>query len=77
MHPVVRQRLANNKSVAAAAALKGLQENLQGVGLIPPLAGRLPTYILRQLLAFKTGARGCDWAAHAGGSREAADRQRD
>lgn len=32
-------------------------ENLQGVGLIPPLAGRAPTYILRQLLAFKTGAR--------------------
>jgi cytochrome c553 len=32
-------------------------ENLQGMGLIPPLAGRSPTYILRQLLAFKTGAR--------------------
>ena len=32
-------------------------EGLQGVGLIPPLAGRSPTYILRQLLAFKTGAR--------------------
>jgi cytochrome c553 len=32
-------------------------ENLQGVGLIPPLAGRSPTYMLRQLLAFKTGAR--------------------
>jgi len=30
---------------------------LQGVGLIPSLAGRSPTYILRQLLAFKTGAR--------------------
>jgi cytochrome c553 len=32
-------------------------ENLQGIGFIPPLAGRSPTYILRQLLAFKTGAR--------------------
>ncbi len=30
---------------------------LCGVGLIPPLAGRSPTYILRQLLAFQTGAR--------------------
>jgi len=30
---------------------------LQGVGLVPPLAGRSPTYLLRQLLAFKTGAR--------------------
>jgi cytochrome c553 len=32
-------------------------DQLQGVGLIPPIAGRSPTYILRQLLAFKTGAR--------------------
>ena len=30
---------------------------LQGVGLVPRLAGRSPTYLLRQLLAFKTGAR--------------------
>jgi cytochrome c553 len=30
---------------------------LLGVGPIPPLAGRYPTYIVRQLLAFKTGAR--------------------
>jgi cytochrome c553 len=30
---------------------------LTGTGLIPPLAGRYPTYIVRQLLAFKTGAR--------------------
>jgi cytochrome c553 len=25
--------------------------------LIPPIAGRSPTYLLRQLLAFRTGAR--------------------
>ena len=30
---------------------------LQGVGLIPPLAGRSPTYLMRQLLAFQTGER--------------------
>jgi cytochrome c553 len=30
---------------------------LLGTGLIPPLAGRYPTYIVRQLLGFKTGAR--------------------
>lgn len=30
---------------------------LRGAGLIPPIAGRSPTYILRQLLAFQTGAR--------------------
>jgi cytochrome c553 len=30
---------------------------LRGIGLTPPIAGRSPTYILRQLLAFQTGAR--------------------
>ena len=30
---------------------------LRGVGLIPALAGHSPTYLLRQMLAFKTGAR--------------------
>jgi cytochrome c553 len=35
-----------------------LQGNrLEGMGAIPPLAGRSPSYLLRQLLAFKTGAR--------------------
>jgi len=32
-------------------------KNLVGTGLIPPLAGRYPTYLVRQLLAFKTGSR--------------------
>jgi len=31
--------------------------SLLGVGLVPPLAGRSPSYILRQLVAFHTGAR--------------------
>jgi cytochrome c553 len=30
---------------------------LRGAGPIPPIAGRSPTYLLRQLLAFRTGAR--------------------
>jgi cytochrome c553 len=30
---------------------------LDGVGLIPPLAGRSPSYLLRQLFAFKAGTR--------------------
>lgn len=30
---------------------------LQGVGLVPGIAGRSPTYLLRQLLAFQSGAR--------------------
>ena len=31
--------------------------DLRGVGLTPPIAGRSPTYLLRQLLAFRTGTR--------------------
>jgi len=31
--------------------------DLRGAGAIPPLAGRSPTYIVRQLLAFRTGSR--------------------
>jgi cytochrome c553 len=32
-------------------------EHLHGAGLIPPLAGRSPTYLLRQLVAFGTKDR--------------------
>jgi cytochrome c553 len=39
----------------ACTSCHGLK--LRGVGPIPPIAGRSPTYILRQLLGFKTGAR--------------------
>jgi cytochrome c553 len=31
--------------------------NLHGVGTIPPLAGRSPTYLVRQLILFQTGGR--------------------
>lgn len=31
--------------------------DLRGAGLVPPIAGRSPTYIIRQLFAFRTGAR--------------------
>jgi cytochrome c553 len=31
---------------------------LEGTDKIPPIAGRSPTYLLRQLLAFRNGARG-------------------
>ena len=36
---------------------------LRGVGNIPPLAGRSPTYIVRQLILFRTGGRANDAAA--------------
>jgi cytochrome c553 len=31
--------------------------DLRGVGVIPPLAGRSPTYIVRELILFRTGGR--------------------
>jgi cytochrome c553 len=31
--------------------------NLKGTDRIPPIAGRSPTYLLRQMLAFRNGAR--------------------
>lgn len=31
--------------------------DLRGVGDVPPIAGRSPTYLLRQIVAFRTGAR--------------------
>jgi len=32
-------------------------DKLQGVGLVPGIGGRSPSYLLRQLLAFRTGTR--------------------
>ena len=32
-------------------------EDLRGIGPTPPIAGRSPSYVLRQLFAFKTGTR--------------------
>ena len=37
--------------------------NLKGTDKIPPIAGRSPTYLLRQLLAFKNGDRSGEAAA--------------
>jgi cytochrome c553 len=45
---------ANGLTLACIACHGG---KLQGAGLIPPIAGRSPSYLLRQLLAFQTGAR--------------------
>jgi cytochrome c553 len=41
--------------VASCTSCHG--EHLQGIGLIPPLAGRSPTYLLRQLVAFRNQDR--------------------
>lgn len=36
--------------------------NLEGLGPVPPLAGRSPSYAMRQLFDMKTGARRGPWA---------------
>jgi len=40
--------------------------NLKGDARVPPIAGRSPTYLLRQLLAFKNGTRTGEAAAQMG-----------
>ncbi|HXL85864.1 MAG TPA: c-type cytochrome [Gemmatimonadaceae bacterium] len=41
----------------ATACITCHGKKLNGIGLAPPLAGRYPTYLVRQLLAFKAGTR--------------------
>jgi cytochrome c553 len=48
-------RTGNHGVTVACVTCHG--NKLQGMGVIPPLAGRSPSYLLRQLLAFQTGAR--------------------
>ena len=43
------------KGVAACAKCHG--PDLRGIGVVPPLAGRSPTYLFRQLYGFKSGHR--------------------
>jgi cytochrome c553 len=52
-----RRIAQDGKHGAAEACVSCHGKRLQGVGLAPALAGRLPTYLLRQLVAFKTGDR--------------------
>jgi cytochrome c553 len=52
------QRVAQNgKRGVAEACVSCHGKRLQGAGFAPALAGRLPSYLLRQLLAFKSGDR--------------------
>jgi cytochrome c553 len=52
-----RRIAQDGKHGVAEACVSCHGKRLQGVGLAPALAGRLPTYLLRQLVAFKTGDR--------------------
>jgi cytochrome c553 len=45
----------SRRQVQGCASCHG--SDLRGVKAVPPLAGRSPSYLLRQLIAFRTGAR--------------------
>jgi cytochrome c553 len=51
----IATRATTRDGVKACTGCHGPQ--LRGVALVPPIAGRSPSSILRQLIAFKTGAR--------------------
>ena len=62
---VPRGSLARGRALAMgdpALGVKGCTSchgpSLRGVGLVPPLAGRSPSYLLRQLVAFRHGRAG-------------------
>jgi len=55
---IARGALIAAKGVGAGPACESCHgANLQGAGIIPPLAGRSPTYIVRELILFRTGQR--------------------
>jgi cytochrome c553 len=61
---VPRGSLKRGRALAAGlpgSSVKGCTgchgADLRGVKQVPPLAGRYPSYLLRQLIAFRTGAR--------------------
>ena len=49
--------LATGAKAGVAACTSCHGPALRGLGPVPPIAGRSPSYLLRQLLAFRTGAR--------------------
>jgi cytochrome c553 len=54
--------LSRGKQVAAKAQCATCHgSNLEGIGPVPALAGRSPSYAMRQLFDFKTGARRGPW----------------
>jgi cytochrome c553 len=56
--------LNRGKQVAAKAQCSTCHgANLEGIGPVPALAGRSPSYTMRQLFDFKSGARNGPWGA--------------
>jgi cytochrome c553 len=51
------RKLASSTTTPATSCVTCHGPALRGIGAVPPLAGRSPAYILRQLIGFRTGAR--------------------
>ena len=68
---IARGRALATRGVPGASGLPGIKSactschgpKLRGVGLVPPIAGRSPSYLLRQLLGFAAGSRSTPEAA--------------
>ena len=56
------ERLATGARIYAAHCAQCHGANLEGIGPVPALAGRSPSYTMRQLFDMKTGARRGPWA---------------
>ena len=52
------RRIAHGKATAPTTCVTCHGPTLRGLALAPPIAGRGATYLFRQLIGFKTGARG-------------------
>ena len=52
------RRIAHGKATAPTTCTTCHGPALRGLALAPPIAGRSPSYLFRQLVGFKTGARG-------------------
>lgn len=55
---VAGRRIAHGKATALTTCATCHGPALRGLALAPPIAGRSPSYLFRQLVGFRTGARG-------------------
>lgn len=55
---VAGRRIAQGKATDPTTCATCHGPSLRGLALAPPIAGRSPSYLFRQLIGFKTGARG-------------------
>ena len=55
---VTGRRIAHGKATALTTCATCHGPALRGLALAPPIAGRSPSYLFRQLVGFRTGARG-------------------